>query len=85
MIIEYYKEMSYEIDIPKLTKVFRDDIGVEKFNSEDVDDLITYFGDNTLYYLVKYGFNDTDCLEDYTLDLITEEVYKILKLWKQEN
>ena len=30
MIIEYYKEMSYEIDIPKLTKVFRDDIGVEK-------------------------------------------------------
>ena len=53
MIIEYYKEMSYEIDIPKLTKVFRDDIGVEKFNSEDVDDLITYFGDNTLYYLEK--------------------------------
>lgn len=40
---------------------------------------------NTLYYLEKYGFNDTDCLEDYTLDLITEEVYKILKLWKQEN
>ena len=55
MIIEYYKEMSYEIDIPKLTKVFQDDIGVEKFNSEDVDDLITYFGDNTLYYLEKYG------------------------------
>lgn len=46
---------------------------------------LPYFGDNTLYYLEKYGFNDTDCLEDYTLDLITEEVYKILKLWKQEN
>lgn len=76
--ISYYKPETAKLDLNHILKVFKEIEHIEDLNSEDIDNLITLFGDNTSYYLEKAGFVDIDLLDDDTLDYICDEFFKIL-------
>lgn len=71
MIISYNVE--YDVNIPKLI-----DQVVKTLNEEGGWMILNEAGDNIDYHLRNLGFPDSDCLTDYVIDDILDEMEKEL-------
>lgn len=75
MIISYNVEVvkNYDVNIPKLIdQVLKEEGEVEGWM------ILNEAGDNIDYHLRNLGFPDSDCLTDYVIDDILDEMEKEL-------